>query len=295
MSPSTSRRAPRAPQLDPLPALFIVVDEFSELLSQKPDFAELFVMIGRLGRSLHMHLLLASQRLEEGKLRGLDSPPVLPHRPEDVLGQRVAQRCSVSPTPTTCPACPVRRYLKCDADDPLAFQRLLRLGTVCLAAVRPRRSAAAAAPVGQVPLVFTAAEVEAPALPPSRRKRPGRADCPALPPPPGRSVRSSRTAELRRRVEGGVPDDPARNGGRRRLRGHGRPAHEVWLPPLDESPSVDMLLPDPDWQSPVNRHGRLWMPIGVIDKPYDQRRDVLMVDLSRRTGQSGRGRWPAVG
>ncbi len=59
--------------LDPLPALFIVVDEFSELLSQKPDFAELFVMIGRLGRSLHIHLLLASQRLEEGKLRGLDS------------------------------------------------------------------------------------------------------------------------------------------------------------------------------------------------------------------------------
>jgi S-DNA-T family DNA segregation ATPase FtsK/SpoIIIE len=59
--------------LDPLPALFIVVDEFSELLAQKPDFADLFVAIGRLGRSLQMHLLLASQRLEEGKLRGLDS------------------------------------------------------------------------------------------------------------------------------------------------------------------------------------------------------------------------------
>ena len=59
--------------LPPLPALFVVVDEFSELLAQKPDFAELFVMIGRLGRSLHIHLLLASQRLEEGKLRGLDS------------------------------------------------------------------------------------------------------------------------------------------------------------------------------------------------------------------------------
>ncbi|MFD1051823.1 FtsK/SpoIIIE domain-containing protein, partial [Kibdelosporangium lantanae] len=59
--------------LDPLPALFIVVDEFSELLSAKPDFIDLFVAIGRLGRSLQMHMLLASQRLEEGKLRGLDS------------------------------------------------------------------------------------------------------------------------------------------------------------------------------------------------------------------------------
>ncbi len=30
-------------------------------------------MIGRLGRSLGVHLLLASQRLEEGRLRGLES------------------------------------------------------------------------------------------------------------------------------------------------------------------------------------------------------------------------------
>ncbi len=59
--------------LDPLPSLLIVCDEFTEMLTQKPEFAELFVAIGRLGRSLSMHLMLASQRLEEGKLRGLDS------------------------------------------------------------------------------------------------------------------------------------------------------------------------------------------------------------------------------
>lgn len=63
----------RGASLPPLPALFIVVDEFSELLSQHPDFAELFVAIGRLGRSLGIHLLLASQRLDEGRLRGLDT------------------------------------------------------------------------------------------------------------------------------------------------------------------------------------------------------------------------------
>ena len=53
--------------------LLIVCDEFSELLSAKPDFIDLFVAIGRLGRSLGVHLLLASQRLEEGRLRGLDT------------------------------------------------------------------------------------------------------------------------------------------------------------------------------------------------------------------------------
>jgi S-DNA-T family DNA segregation ATPase FtsK/SpoIIIE len=58
---------------DPLPSLVIVVDEFSELLSARPEFVDVFVAIGRLGRSLGLHLLLASQRLDEGRLRGLES------------------------------------------------------------------------------------------------------------------------------------------------------------------------------------------------------------------------------
>ena len=58
---------------EPMAALFIILDEFSELLSAKPDFIDTFVAIGRLGRSLSIHLLLSSQRLEEGRLRGLDS------------------------------------------------------------------------------------------------------------------------------------------------------------------------------------------------------------------------------
>ncbi|WP_291313185.1 type VII secretion protein EccCa [Corynebacterium sp. UBA2622] len=69
----SAARAGRQGELDPLPSLVIVVDEFSELLSQHPHFADLFVAVGRLGRSLGVHLLLASQRLEEGRLRGLDS------------------------------------------------------------------------------------------------------------------------------------------------------------------------------------------------------------------------------
>src|SRR3546814_8741839 len=59
--------------LPPMPSLFIVVDEFSEMLTAKPEYIDLFVAIGRLGRSLGLHLLLASQRLEEGRLRGLES------------------------------------------------------------------------------------------------------------------------------------------------------------------------------------------------------------------------------
>lgn len=59
--------------LPPMPTLLIVVDEFTELLTQHPEFIEVFSSIGRLGRSLGMHMLLASQRLDESRLRGLES------------------------------------------------------------------------------------------------------------------------------------------------------------------------------------------------------------------------------
>lgn len=58
---------------EPLPELLVIVDEFAELLDQEPAFIDFFLTIGRVGRSLGIHLLLASQRLEEGKLRGLDT------------------------------------------------------------------------------------------------------------------------------------------------------------------------------------------------------------------------------
>ena len=63
----------RRPELEPMPHLLVVVDEFSELLSARPDLAELFVTIGRIGRSIGIHLLLATQRLDIGRIRGLES------------------------------------------------------------------------------------------------------------------------------------------------------------------------------------------------------------------------------
>ncbi|WP_329519513.1 type VII secretion protein EccCa [Spirillospora sp. NBC_01491] len=61
------------PELPPLPHLLVIIDEFGELLTARPDFIELFLSIGRIGRSIGVHLLLSSQRIEGGKLRGLDT------------------------------------------------------------------------------------------------------------------------------------------------------------------------------------------------------------------------------
>ncbi|WP_435603027.1 type VII secretion protein EccCa [Streptomyces sp. bgisy130] len=69
----TALRAGRRPDLEPLPHLFVVIDEFGELLTAKPDFIDLFLSIGRIGRSIGVHLLLSSQRIEGGNLKGLDT------------------------------------------------------------------------------------------------------------------------------------------------------------------------------------------------------------------------------
>jgi ESX secretion system protein EccC len=61
------------PELPPLPHLLIVIDEFGELLTADPDFVDLLLSIGRIGRSIGVHLLLSSQRIETGKLRGLET------------------------------------------------------------------------------------------------------------------------------------------------------------------------------------------------------------------------------
>ena len=48
--------------LKPLPHLIIISDEFAELKQQHPDFMEQLIRIARIGRSLGVHLILATQK-----------------------------------------------------------------------------------------------------------------------------------------------------------------------------------------------------------------------------------------
>ena len=45
----------------PLPRLIVIIDEFAELVSDYPDFIEGLIAIARVGRSLGIHLILATQ------------------------------------------------------------------------------------------------------------------------------------------------------------------------------------------------------------------------------------------
>jgi S-DNA-T family DNA segregation ATPase FtsK/SpoIIIE len=223
-----------------MPALFIVVDEFSELLSQHPEFAELFVAVGRLGRSLGMHLLLASQRLDEGRLRGLETH--LSYRVCLKTFSASESRAVLGvPDAYHLPSSPGAAFLK------TSDGRLVRFQTAFVSAphLRPHSAPRPDEPV--VPRVFTASASQLP---------------------------TERPEQVARECSGVTLIDTVLD----RLGGFGTPAHRVWLAPLRESPTLGRLISSASANSPLS------VPIGLVDSPYDQRRDPLMVDLSGAAG-----------
>jgi S-DNA-T family DNA segregation ATPase FtsK/SpoIIIE len=249
--------------LAPLPSLFIVVDEFSEMLSAKPEFIDLFVAIGRLGRSLGLHLLLASQRLEEGRLRGLESH--LSYR----IGLRTfsAQESRAVlgvPDAYELPAVPGLGYLKPDPTVLTRFKAAYVSGPPATSRQRVRRDEG-----GHVQgiLPFTISEVQA--LEVSEPE----------PEPEPQQQRQPESQESLLDVAVG------------QMVGMGMPAHQVWLPPLEAPDTLDQLMPDlvadphlgmvsPHWRS----MGGLVVPLGTVDRPREQRRDTLTVNLAGAAG-----------
>ncbi|MFB9683219.1 type VII secretion protein EccCa [Amycolatopsis plumensis] len=255
--------------LDPLPALFIVCDEFSELLSAKPDFIDLFVAIGRLGRSLQMHMLLASQRLEEGKLRGLDSH--LSYRIGLKTFSAAESRAAIGvPDAFELPSVPGGGYLKYDTSTLVRFKASYVSGPYRPAGLKAAGPAATVVRADKRPQLFVPDFVELPKEP-----EPQQIEAPVQQQP--QSEEAVEPSELDVIVS--------------RLVGQGPPAHEVWLPPLKDPNSLDTLLPnlnptDDRGLSPVGYfgNGRLQVPLGIIDRPYEQRRDPLWADFSGAAG-----------
>lgn len=47
---------------EPVPHLFIIIDEFAELKKEEPDFMRELISVAQVGRSLGVHLILATQK-----------------------------------------------------------------------------------------------------------------------------------------------------------------------------------------------------------------------------------------
>jgi len=264
-------------QLAPMPTLLIVVDEFSELLASKPEFMELFVSIGRLGRSLGVHLLLASQRLDEGRI----------HRVEGHLSYRIALRTFSSMESRSVigaasayelPSEPGHGYLKIDTTN------LVRFKAAYVSGPAPESSTGRADTAGE--LEFGTEVV--PFYTDTHPGLPARAQA-AVPPPPGSEPVDAVAAEAG--PTGTQAGPTLADIFIERLAEAGPAARQVWLPPLTVSPTLDSLLPtilpDPVRGMTVSDPAQLSVlrvPIGLIDRPHEQLRDLMVADLSGATG-----------
>ena len=292
----SARRA--GADIPPMPSLLIVVDEFSELLAARPEFIDLFVQVGRVGRSIAVHQLLASQRLEENKLRGLDT----------FLSYRIALR-TFSPAESRAvigvpdayelPTPPGNGYLKFDTTGMTRFKA---------AYVSGPWHGSPSAPAGERDVVLEGSVPDSKWVPPVREfspdyvvpSAPPRPEMAAVPSAPRTRGDAAPLGDFD--ADGAEDEETLLSISVGRLRGHGWPAHKVWLPPLEDPPTMDQLLGDlvevpgrgltvlePTWR------GALRAPVGLIDKPRQQRRDPWWLDFSGSGGNLGVAGGPQSG
>ncbi|MFD3582543.1 type VII secretion protein EccCa [Streptomyces sp. NPDC058683] len=242
--------------LEPLPYLLVIVDEFGELLATRPDFIDLFVQIGRVGRSLGIHLLLATQRLEEGRLRGLEAN----------LSYRICLRTFSAaesrvvigtPDAYRLPPIPGSAYLKV-AETVLERFRVAHVSGTHLS---EEQRALAAGPPPTDPVHFAL----------------------RLPPDP-----DAEPEEERERVRPMLDGPSEMQVIVERLGTAGQLAHQVWLPPLPAALALDDLTgpvvvrPErgmsADWWT---HKGALRTPVGVLDVPLQQLQQPLVPDFAK--------------
>ncbi len=302
-----ARRAAGA-ALPALPYLLVVVDEFGELLASRPDFVDLFVAIGRLGRSLGIQLVLASQRLDEGRVRGLDGH----------LRYRICLRTfsaseslAVLGTPDAyrLPASPGLGWLKVDSTIYHRFRaalvsalpRHLEPGPPAIVPFDPFGSAAHHAAPAAAAVLGSGAGLAAGAVLVSDDL-----DAAGTPTGPGSDMEVA---------VAGLATEGARTG---------RAVHQVWLPPLPAAITLDQVLvwPSADHDGtgraglgggrpsqagggvpprragpggavvvpgdggPAEPGGVGWLqvPVGVLDQPLAQAQEPLLLDFSGAAG-----------
>lgn len=246
-------QAAQGADLPPLPHLLVVIDEFGELLTARPDFIELFLSIGRIGRSIGVHLLLSSQRIEGGKLRGLDT--YLSYR----IGLRTLSEAESRTILDTTdafalPALPGYGYLKVDTTTYTRF----RSGYVSGGLPEDEEVTEAAPQVVLVPDYPELAQDE----PGAATAEPDELDDE----PSGPSVLATMVTQIARRPAAGAP---------------------VWLPPLPEQLTLDEAAGPASVTSEGVRipgGGGLRVPIGRIDDPRGQTQGTWTLDLHASGG-----------
>ncbi|HEX2283828.1 MAG TPA: type VII secretion protein EccCb, partial [Mycobacterium sp.] len=233
--------------LPPLPTLFVVADEFTLMLADHPEYAELFDYVARKGRSFRIHILFASQTLDVGKIKDIDKNTsyriglkvASPSISRQIIGVEDAYHIEsgrehkgegfLVPAPGATPIKFRSTYVDGIYEPP-------RVDTSVVVHAVPQ------------PQLFTAERVE--------------------PEPDTIIVNNGADVDVRppRKLIATIGDQLAHYGPR---------APQLWLPPLDEPIALDDVL----HRSGITARQWRW-PLGEIDKPFEMRRDPLIFDAT---------------
>lgn len=243
--------------LPPIPTLFVVADEFSLMLADHPEYADLFDFVARKGRSFRIHILFASQTLDVGRIKDIDK------NTSYRIGLKVA-----SPTVS-------RQVIGVDdayhiesgrehkgvgflVPSPGALPIKFRSVYVDGVYTPPRGKRTIVVRSTPIPQIFTATPVE-------------REPDTVIIKDPDSSGSDSRT-HVPKKLIATIGDQLDR---------YGPHAPQLWLPPLDEPIALGALL---------TRHtvptGKWCWPLGEIDRPFHMRRDPLLFDATSASGNA---------
>lgn len=237
--------------LPPIPTLFVVADEFTLMLADHPEYAELFDYVARKGRSFRIHILFASQTLDVGKIKDIDKNTsyriglkvASPSVSRQIIGVEDAYHIESGKEHKG-----IGFLVPAPGATPIKFRSTYVDGIY----EPPRTTKARVVQALPEPKIFTAAAVE---VDPGTVIATADAEEPAGPP---------------RKLIATVGEQLARYGPR---------APQLWLPPLDEPIPITALLAR---AAVPPRHWR-W-PLGEIDKPFEMRRDPLVFDARSSAG-----------
>ncbi|MGE2733428.1 type VII secretion protein EccCa [Mycolicibacterium vaccae] len=240
-----ARNTEAGADLPPIPTLFVVADEFTLMLADHPEYADLFDYVARKGRSFRIHLLFASQTLDVGRIKDIDKNTsyriglkvASPSVSRQIIGVEDAYHIEsgrehkgvgfLVPAPGARPIKFRSTYVDGIYEPPRVDKSI-----VVHAIPRPQPfSAGWVEPEPDTVIVDDGADVE------------------VLPP---------------RKLIATIGDQLAQYGPR---------APQLWLPPLDEEIPLEDLLP----RAGVGERQWRW-PLGEIDRPFEMRRDALVFD-----------------
>ncbi|MGA8331992.1 MAG: type VII secretion protein EccCa, partial [Mycobacterium sp.] len=237
--------------LAPIPTLFVVADEFTLMLADHPEYAELFDYVARKGRSFRIHILFASQTLDVGKIKDIDKNTsyriglkvASPAVSRSIIGVEDAYHVEAGkehkgvgflvPAPGAAPIKFRSTYVDGIYDPPQAPKTL-----VVHSVPEPKLFSAGRVEPDQTTIIAKNGHDE--------------------PVAPSRKLIAT------------IGDQLARFGPR---------APELWLPPLDERIPLTAALA----RASVPRGEWRW-PLGEIDKPFQMRRDPLVFDARSSAG-----------